>query len=134
MTGLEVGVGIAVFLAFFVGSLSLVTLIVVLWRPDHFVGPGRPFWDGRAPVVRMAGLVAKNCAGALIVLAGIVMALPGVPGQGILTIIIGLTLLDIPGKRRLEVAIVGRPAVLHALNTLRARLGRPPLHEPTHEA
>jgi hypothetical protein len=40
---------------------------------------------------------------------GIILALPGVPGQGILTVLIGVMLLEFPGKRRLERAIVGRP-------------------------
>ena len=58
---------------------------------------------------------------------GLVMALPGIPGQGILTMIVGLTMLDFPGKRGLERRLIGRPHILHALNRLRARFGRAPL-------
>jgi hypothetical protein len=60
-------------------------------------------------------------------LLGAVMALPGIPGQGVLTMIIGLTLVDFPGKRSLEERILRRPWVLHAINRLRARFARPPL-------
>ena len=56
-----------------------------------------------------------------------VLTLPGVPGQGMLTILIGLMLLDVPGKRRLERRIVGRRRILQAINRLRKRFGRPPL-------
>jgi hypothetical protein len=52
---------------------------------------------------------------------------PGVPGQGVLTILLGIMLLDFPGKRALETRIVGRPRVNGAVNALRARFGKPPL-------
>jgi hypothetical protein len=55
------------------------------------------------------------------------LSLPGVPGQGILTILLGLIMLDIPGKRPLEARIIKRPTVLSAINRLRARFKKPPL-------
>jgi len=58
---------------------------------------------------------------------GIVLSLPGVPGQGILTILLGIIMLDIPGMRPLEARIIQRPAVLGAINKLRARFSKPPL-------
>ena len=72
-------------------------------------------------------MVGKNLAGAVLVLLGLVMALPGIPGQGILTMIIGFTLLDFPGKRRLERRLIGRPSMLRRINQLRARFQRAPL-------
>jgi hypothetical protein len=41
--------------------------------------------------------------------------------------IIGLTLVDFPGKRRLERRLLRHPRVLRAINRLRARFDRPPL-------
>jgi hypothetical protein len=55
------------------------------------------------------------------------MSVPGVPGQGLLTILIGVMLLDFPGKRRLERWLLRRRGVLAAINKVRARYGRPPL-------
>jgi hypothetical protein len=55
------------------------------------------------------------------------MALPGIPGQGLLTMIIGLTLLDFPGKREVERRVLKHRRVLAAINGLRARFHRPPL-------
>ena len=49
------------------------------------------------------------------------------PGQGVLTILIGLSLLEFPGKRRLEAKIVGQPTVLSTINNMRAKFGKPPL-------
>ncbi len=55
------------------------------------------------------------------------MSLPGIPGQGLLTILLGVMLLDFPGKRRLEFKIISRPKVFRAINRLRARFDKPPL-------
>ena len=58
-------------------------------------------------------------------LLGIAMLV--LPGQGVLTILAALVLLDFPGKRRLERRLLLRPRLLGALNSLRARAGRPPI-------
>jgi hypothetical protein len=120
--GLWLGVGISVVLA--IGSIALVVFVVIRWPADHFKAhlPGTPP-EPQHPVAR----VAKNVGGGLLILLGLVMALPGIPGQGILTMIVGLTMLDFPGKRGLERRLIGRPHILHALNRLRARFGRAPL-------
>ena len=125
-SGLWWGVAISIGLA--VGSLALAVLIVTNWSVDHFKETGRAgLWEHRHPVVRVLGIVAKNLAGLVLVMIGLVMALPGVPGQGVLTMIIGVTLLDFPGKRRLERRLMGRPWVLRNINRLRARFNHPPL-------
>jgi hypothetical protein len=63
----------------------------------------------------------------VLVILGVIMAVPGVPGPGVLAILLGIMLLDFPGKRRLEAFIVGRPQVYGAVNALRARFDKPPL-------
>jgi hypothetical protein len=110
------------------GSIALAALLVVRWPVDQFKGEAPPlFWERRHPLVRAIGFVAKNIAGYLIVLLGIIMALPGVPGQGFLLILIGLTLINFPGKRRLERRLIRRAPVLKVVNGLRARFGHPAL-------
>ena len=112
----------------FVGSLAVVTVVLVKLPANYFHSShAREFLTERHPVLRMVGIVAKNILGLVLVGAGIVMSLPGVPGQGVLTILLGVMLLDFPGKRGLEVKLVSRPRVFHAINTLRARFSRPPL-------
>jgi hypothetical protein len=66
--------------------------------------------------------------GAVFLLAGLAMLFT--PGQGLLTILMGIMLLNFPGKQRLELAIVRRPAVLKSINWVRGRAGRPPLQLP----
>jgi hypothetical protein len=112
----------------FAGSMVLVTVIVVGWPVDHFRRSGHAaFWAHRHPAVRTAGLILKNLAGVVLFALGVVMALPGVPGQGLLTALIGLTLLNFPGKTDLERRLISRPTVLRAINRLRARFSRAPL-------
>jgi hypothetical protein len=67
----------------------------------------------------------------LIVFVGVAMLL--LPGQGILTILIGLMLIDFPGKRRLERRLVQQPSVWRAINWMRAKAHQPPLEMPTTE-
>jgi hypothetical protein len=50
------------------------------------------------------------------------------PGQGVLTILAGLSLLSFPGKRRLQLRLLRIPAIHRAIDALRRRAGRPPLH------
>jgi len=73
------------------------------------------------------GTFAKNALGVVLVVIGILMSIPGVPGQGILTILLGIMLLDFPGKRTLEYKLVTRPQVLNTINRLRHRFGKPSL-------
>ncbi len=74
------------------------------------------------------GIVLKNLLGVALVGAGIVMLV--LPGQGILTILIGVMLMDFPGKYALEKRLVSRPTVMRSLNWMRAKANRPPFLEP----
>jgi hypothetical protein len=120
--------GVLIFLVTFTISIAI-TVVVVVKLPDTYfkASHGREFWVERHPVLRWGGLVAKNLLGAFLVLLGIVLSLPGVPGQGVLTILLGVMLLDFPGKRGLELKLVSRPKVLNTINRIRHRFDRPPL-------
>src|SRR5574340_1251928 len=90
----------------FVGTLLLVPVLIACMRADYFVAPGASRFAGRHPVLRWTLQVLKNVLGAGLLLVGIAMLV--LPGQGILTILIGLTLLEFPGKRAMELAPVRR--------------------------
>jgi hypothetical protein len=83
--------------------------------------------EDRHLALRWARLIGKNLLGVVVALLGGLLSLPGIPGPGLFLILIGMTLLDFPGKRRLERKLVGRPGVLRAINSLRERFGKPPL-------
>jgi hypothetical protein len=124
----EIFVGFGLFLASTLVTSAVVIAFLVLMPHDHFLAHGRPLRERiQSPIARGLVTVAKNALGVALVAIGIVLSLPGVPGQGLLTILVGILLLDVPGKRRLEEAIVRRPAVLRGINRLRERFGRRPL-------
>ncbi len=75
--------------------------------------------------VRWTALIIKNIIGFLLIIAGVIMLFT--PGPGLPTILLGLIMMDIPGKRPLEARIIKRPAILSAINDLRARYKKPPL-------
>ncbi len=118
----------ALFAVTFVISLSAVGYILVKLPPTFFLDHHRrDWWRDKSPWLRWLGIGLKNLLGIALVVLGAFLSLPGVPGQGILTILIGVILLDFPGKRRLERKLIGRPKVLRAINRLRARYKKPPL-------
>ncbi len=123
---------IALGVGLFLGSLALSFLaigIVMVKIPANYFSTHyrQDFLPGSSWYVRWGAVIAKNLLGVFLILLGLVLSLPGIPGQGILTILLGLIMLDIPGKRPLEAGIIKRPAVLSAVNHLRARYSKPPL-------
>lgn len=120
--------GALLFVMTFAISLAIVSFIMVKIPPNYFHADYSPeFLSGRHPAIRLLGVVGKNVLGVLLVALGIVMSVPGVPGQGLLTILLGVMLLDFPGRRDLELKLVSRPAVLKTINKLRHRFGKPSL-------
>lgn len=125
ITWQSVLVGVLLFLVTFAVSLAIVSFIMVNIPYDYFrKDRPRQLWADRHPAVRFLGVFVKNLLGVVLVALGIVMSIPGVPGQGILTILLGIMLLDFPGKRDLEHRLVSRPRVLDAINKLRRRFGK----------
>lgn len=69
--------------------------------------------------------IIRNLLGLLVLLSGILMLV--LPGQGILGILLGLTLMNFPGKYTLERWVITRKGVLESINWLRKKGGQPPL-------
>ena len=119
---------------FFIGTLIAIPFILVRLSAHYFdVRVPRPWMEDRHPVLRIAGHVIKNVAGAIFLFAGFLMLF--LPGQGVLTMLIGISMLDFPGKRKIEAKLIGQPTVLNVINNLRQKRGKPPLvlapaHDP----
>ncbi len=120
-------------------GLSLLALIVTIFGvpwvvtrlpTDYFVRPERVVWRSSfdAPLLSSAIAVFKNLLGLLLVVLGLIMLVT--PGQGIVTLLIGLLLMNFPGKYYLERWLVLRPGVLRGLNWLRHRQGKLPFDQP----
>ena len=121
-------IGVLIFLVTFSVNLALVSLILVKLPADYFKKNRKTkFWSGPKPLLHAAKVIGKNLLGFLLVILGIVLSIPGVPGQGVLTILLGIMLLDFPGKLTLERKLLSRPEIVKTINKLRARFTKPPL-------
>jgi multisubunit Na+/H+ antiporter MnhG subunit len=124
----EVLIGVGLFLFSLAISFAALGIVMVKIPENYFSSHyERDFLPDSPFLVRWGAVIVKNIFGVFLVLLGIVLSLPGVPGQGVLTILLGLIMIDIPGKRPIEARIIKRPAVLNAINKLRAKYNKPSL-------
>lgn len=107
-------------------AISAVALPWFLARlpSDYFARVSHP--DSRLIHQRAhpARRLIKNLIGAVLAVAGIAMLF--LPGQGLLTLVVALTLLEFPGKARLQRRLLDNDAVFGALNWVRRRAAQPP--------
>ena len=128
LTWQKILVGALIFLASFFINLGIVSAILVKLPADHFSKKRKTkFWAGPRPAIHAAKVIGKNIGGVLLVALGIVLSLPGVPGQGLLTVLLGIMLLDFPGRHRLEQKLLSKPSIVNTINRLRKRFDKPPL-------
>ena len=128
LTWQKILVGALIFLVSFFVNLGIVSLILVKLPADHFSKSRKTkFWAGPRPAIHAAKVIGKNIAGVLLVALGIVLSLPGVPGQGLLTVLLGIMLLDFPGRHRLEQKLLSKPSIVNTINRLRKRFDKQPL-------
>jgi hypothetical protein len=97
----------------------------IVWLPaDHFLPRPTPdSWWRKHWAMRWTLMGVKNVIGVIVFVLGAVMLVT--PGPGLVFILLGLSLLDFPGKRALERRLVQRPSVMKFLNDLRANFGKP---------
>lgn len=123
-----VGIAALIWIVSFVVSLAAIMVFFVRLSPRYYLaGSARQALAQPHSLRRWTLRALKNVLGLLLVLLGVLLSVPGVPGQGLLTVLVGLMLLDFPGKRRWERRLVAHPRARRAINRLRARWGRPPL-------
>lgn len=120
--GFVIGVSAASALMF-VGSLLAVPWLIARAPRDFFVREQDP-----ARTRSLALTVVKNALGA--VLAGVGLLMLVLPGQGILTLVVGVALMDLPGKRALLRRLARRRSALRALNYVRRKTEREPFDAP----
>ena len=117
----------AMSLAVFLASLIAIPFLVARMPADYFVRPA-PRRDEGHWVARALYHGAKNAVGVVLFAMGLVMLVT--PGQGVLTMLIGIGLTDFPGKRKLELIIARSDPVRRSIAWIRVRAGRPPLLLP----
>ena len=108
-------------------SIAVIPWIVIKIPEDYFHEQYRIRISKQSGHPLMAELLngIKNLIGFIFVILGILMLV--LPGQGILTILMGLFLMNFPGKYRLERKIVTSPKVLKSLNWIRSKANKVPL-------
>jgi uncharacterized membrane protein YczE len=113
------------------GLLSVVAFVATAIAVPLWLGriPKDYFLREAEPKSPLGVRILKNLLGVVLVAIGIAMLV--LPGQGLLTIALGLGLVDFPGRRRVELAVIGRPGVLKTINALRRKLGQEALELPS---
>jgi archaellum biogenesis protein FlaJ (TadC family) len=127
LTWRNVLIGVLVFLGTFFLNLGIVSVILVKLPADHFKSDKSKRVRGSNATIRVLKVIGKNVAGVFLIVLGIVLSIPGVPGQGLLTILLGVMLVDFPGRERLEQKLLSKPGIINTINRLRGRFGKPAL-------
>lgn len=114
-------------LAFAVTVAASVLLVVLVPRDFLISLESRKKPAGGKGLVKR---ILRNAAGWLLVVAGVILSLPGIPGPGILVLLVGLFLVDFPGKEKLQRKILGSSKVTRPANRLRRLFHKAPLAIP----
>lgn len=115
--------GVISLLTFF-GSLIILPWLILRMRPDYFIRHRREVdaRHQRHPILAALTFLFRNSIGLCLLLAGIIMLI--LPGQGILTMVIGFSLMDFPGKHRLNDKIIADRKIQQSLNWIRRKGGK----------
>lgn len=105
-------------------SAAVIPALVVRMPRDYFNHEKRPKGKLAAthPALLVVLIVGKNALGAVLMIAGLAMLV--LPGQGVLTALVGFFLLDGPGKYRVEKWIVRRKWVRGPIDWMRTKRGK----------
>ncbi|HIF47323.1 PGPGW domain-containing protein [Candidatus Thioglobus sp.] len=107
----------------FVASLLLTPLLLGKIPQDYFIHTNQH----KVEIEHLGHLiivVIRTLIGFVLLIAGIIMLVT--PGQGIITIFLGLFLMEFPGKRKLELKFIKHNPTFKALNWLRNKAGKSP--------
>ena len=118
---------VVISLSTFLVTLFAVPMLVIHIPEKYFLHHKRITLNNPKGVIgfRLVYRVLKNILGVFFVLIGLIMLF--LPGQGLLSILIGVMLTNFPGKFKVERAIIRQKKVLSSINWLRAKAHRPPL-------
>ena len=109
----------------FLVSLLSIGWLVSLIPSDYFINRKESKFKLNYPVSWIVSVVIKNIFGYILIFGGILMLI--LPGQGLITIFVGLLLSNYPGKYSIEKRIIATPKILKSINWLRKRSNEPPL-------
>ena len=117
-----VWVGIVSFVVF-VASLLLTPILLGKIPQDYFIHTNQH----KVEIKHLGHLIiviSRTIVGFVLLIAGIIMLVT--PGQGIISILLGLFLMEFPGKRKLELKLINHEPTFKALNWLRGKANKDP--------
>jgi len=110
----------AVSAAMFAGSLAAIPVLIRRLPSDHFARP---------PVQHsLKAKILRNGAGAALIAAGIAMLV--LPGQGVIAILLGLSIMDLPIRHRVIRQLLTQRSIQEGVQRIRSKAGKPPLTIP----
>jgi hypothetical protein len=119
-----IGLIVTVSALIFVVSLIFTPFLVSKIPHDYFTNPQYHKLEIKH-FGHLIFVVLRSVFGFLLILLGVAMLFT--PGQGILAIIVGLFLMEFPGKKRLEHKIIENEITFKSLNWMREKFKKPPL-------
>jgi hypothetical protein len=126
--GQHVMLAVFMFVSLFAASLAIALTVLIRLPPDYLRTPRTEDIRLAQPTACLwARRISRNFLGAMLVVVGLVLSVPPIPGQGLITIIAGILLLDFPGRLSLLRKILGRGLLLASINRMRAKFSHPPL-------
>ncbi|MCF7886583.1 MAG: hypothetical protein K9M80_08815 [Candidatus Marinimicrobia bacterium] len=111
----------------FIGTLLAIPFIIIRLPSDYFIRDknlARRFCQER-PILRIILVSLKNVVGIIFFIMGFLMLF--IPGQGILTMLIGYSMLDFVSMRGPVYKIIRRPTVYEFINRIRGKKGKEPI-------
>ena len=115
-------------IVFFIVSIVLIPKIIARIPSNYFIVRSDTSVSSSASVGKLMLSIFRNIIGSFLIFCGIVMLIT--PGQGLLTILAGLFILDFPGKFKLELYLIKKPSVLKTLNWIRHKQNVPDFQLP----
>ena len=121
-----IGMGISSIFIFLISILGISWFVAQI-PEDYFLRSKRQpsKWQEQKPILRFVVMFGKNLIGLSLIIGGLLMLV--LPGQGLLTIVTGLLLVNYPGKYKLEQKLSSIPSIFRALNWIRFKAKKPPL-------
>lgn len=113
-------VGLVSVLLFFL-SLFILRCVIVRLPDDYFVIDSPASNKHSGNLIDLALRVAKNLFGFLLIICGIILLV--IPGQGLVTIVLGAWIIDLPWIIKIKRKFVYSRLVKRALNWIRSKNG-----------
>lgn len=114
----------------FVVSLALIPWLIVRIPADYFTKTDehRSSLAGYNPLLVAILRMVRNTLAVIFLLVGLLLLV--LPGQGLLTMFLGLVIADFPRKHQLVNWLVAHPSICRPMNWLRRRADREPIVPP----